>query len=580
MTHIDWPMAYFVTGATGFIGRYLVQELLDNREGDVFVLVREGSQPRMERLIEQWGHDGRVTMVTGDLGEAALGVDPAWVKEHSGQDRPLLPPRRDLRHDRDRRAERDAQRRRHPQRPRARRRPRRRVFHQVSSIAASGDYPGFWDETMFDVDQRLPSPYHRTKFESERIVREESAVPWRVYRPSMVIGHSETGEMDKVDGPYYFFPILKILRDYLPSWTPLVGVDLGDTNVVPVDYVAKAMDHLAHLAGPRRRGVPPGQPRAAADRRRGQHVRRGRQGARSSPRPIDRNVTGLVPTGLLPRAVRPGTLLKGALRTPPAQLALRETIGRLGLPPAGRRARRLPDDVRRPLTEQALAGSGISVPDLESYADRLWNFWEEQLDDSLADDKKTVDGAERQDRRHHRRLVRHRPGHRVQGRPGRRHPGAGGPRQGQARGAPRPRSSRAAARRTSSPATCPTSTRSTTWPTGWPSELDSIDFLVNNAGRSIRRSVKLSHDRFHDFERTMQLNYFGAIRLVMGVLPTMREQKQRPRREHLLDRRADEPAAVQRLRRVEGRARRVEQRGQLGGASATGSPSPTSTCRW
>ena len=47
--------------------------------------------------------------------------------------------------------------------------------------------------------------------------------------------------------------------------------------------------------------------------------------------------------------------------------------------------------------------------------------------------------------------------------------------------------------------------------------------MVNNAGRSIRRSLRLSHDRFHDFERTMQLNYFGAIRLVMGLIPKMRE---------------------------------------------------------
>ena len=56
-------------------------------------------------------------------------------------------------------------------------------------------------------------------------------------------------------------------------------------------------------------------------------------------------------------------------------------------------------------------------------------------------------------------------------------------------------------------------------------ELPSVDFVVNNAGRSIRRSLKLSQDRFHDFERTMQLNYFGAIRLVMGLLPKMRAQK-------------------------------------------------------
>src|SRR4029078_8110694 len=54
-------------------------------------------------------------------------------------------------------------------------------------------------------------------------------------------------------------------------------------------------------------------------------------------------------------------------------------------------------------------------------------------------------------------------------------------------------------------------------------ELPSIDFVVNNAGRSMRRWLRLSHDRFHDFERTMQLNYFGAIRLVMALVPSMRQ---------------------------------------------------------
>jgi NAD(P)-dependent dehydrogenase (short-subunit alcohol dehydrogenase family) len=52
-----------------------------------------------------------------------------------------------------------------------------------------------------------------------------------------------------------------------------------------------------------------------------------------------------------------------------------------------------------------------------------------------------------------------------------------------------------------------------------------VDILVNNAGRSIRRSVALSYDRMHDFERTMQLNYFGALKLILALLPTMRERK-------------------------------------------------------
>jgi NAD(P)-dependent dehydrogenase (short-subunit alcohol dehydrogenase family) len=52
----------------------------------------------------------------------------------------------------------------------------------------------------------------------------------------------------------------------------------------------------------------------------------------------------------------------------------------------------------------------------------------------------------------------------------------------------------------------------------------AVDVLVNNAGRSIRRSMTLSQERFHDYERTMQLNYFGAIKLITGLVPHMRER--------------------------------------------------------
>ncbi len=516
-------MAYFVTGATGFIGRFLVQELLDNREGEVFVLVREGSQGRMERLISRWGHDGRVTMVRGDLGEAALGVDPGWVAEHKGgidhffhlaaiYDMTASDEMNEelnvggTRNALELAADLDAG-----------------IFHQTSSIAASGDYAGFWDETMFDVDQRLPSPYHRTKFESEQIVREESAVPWRIYRPSMVIGHSETGEMDKIDGPYYFFPVLKTLRDYLPSWTPLVGVDLGDTNVVPVDFVAKAMDHLAHLSdrdGEAFHLVNP-EPQRTVD------VVNTFAEAANAPQfatPIDRNVTGLVPTGLLPRVVRPGNLVKGALRTLPARIALRETIGRFGLPPEVVEHAGFPTTYGARITQQALAGSGIAVPPLESYADRVWAFWEEQLDDTLAKDGDTVaalkgktvviTGASSG--------IGQVTAHKVAQ--------AGGIPVLVARGKDKLEATRAAIEARGGTAyvfPCDLSDLEAIDDLSdrLAGELDSIDFLVNNAGRSIRRSVKLSHDRFHDFERTMQLNYFGAIRLIMGVLPTMRKQK-------------------------------------------------------
>jgi NAD(P)-dependent dehydrogenase (short-subunit alcohol dehydrogenase family) len=516
-------MSYFVTGATGFIGRHLVQELLDNRQGDVFVLVRPSSRRRFERLALQWGHQGRVHVVEGDLGEAALGVDRGWVAEHEGSidhffhlaaiyDMTATDEQNETlnvggtRNALELAADLDAG-----------------VVHHVSSVAASGDHPGFWDETMFDVDQGLTSPYHRTKFESERIVREESAVPWRVYRPSIVIGHSETGAMDKVDGPYYFFPVLKTLRDLLPSWTPLVGLDLGDTNVVPVDYVAKAMDHLAHLPG--RDGeafhlVNP-EPQRTVD------VINTFADAAGAPRlatPVDRDLTGLVPTGLLPKVLRPGSLLKGTLRSSAAQLALRETIGRIGIPPEVVVHTGFPTSYGSRRTEEALAGSGISVPVLESYAPQVWTFWEEQLDDSLSRDRRTVAALKG------RTVVITGASSGIGLVTAFKVAQAGGVPVLVARGKDKLEAARAAIEARGGTAhvyPCDLSDLDAIDDLArrLSTELDSVDYLVNNAGRSIRRSIKLSRDRFHDFERTMQLNYFGAIRLVMGLLPAMQAQR-------------------------------------------------------
>ncbi|HET7349592.1 MAG TPA: SDR family oxidoreductase [Marmoricola sp.] len=514
-------MTYFVTGATGFIGRFLVQELVDNREGEIFVLCREGSLPRLERLREEWGSD-RVVPVVGDLGEPDLGVDPEWIDDHRGKIDHFF----HLAAIYDMTASDELNEKLNVGGTRnaigLAGRLEAGVFHQVSSVAASGDYRGVFDETMFDEGQRLPSPYHRTKFESEKIVREECPVPWRVYRPAVVVGHSETGAMDKIDGPYYFFPMFKMLRA-IPGWIPLVGVDLGDTNVVPVDYVAKATDHIAHqpgLDGQAFHLVNP-EPISTVD------LINTFAKAANAPRfalPVDRSVTAKLPTAFLPRQLQPANLLGAALRAAPVNMALRQTIGRLGVPPEVLEHVSFPSIYASRTTEKALAGSGISVPDLDSYSSVLWSYWEENLDDSIKRDPATVTALA------NKTVVITGASSGIGKVTAVQVAKAGGVPIMVARGQEKLEETRRLIESQGGTAYCyPCDLSDLHAIDALTKELsedfEHIDFVVNNAGRSIRRSLRLSEDRFHDFERTMQLNYFGAIRLVMGLLPKMRAQK-------------------------------------------------------
>jgi NAD(P)-dependent dehydrogenase (short-subunit alcohol dehydrogenase family) len=509
-------MTYLVTGATGFIGRHVVEEILAHRDGEVFVLVRKGSVRRLEALMRRWGGTERVVPLVGDLTRPLLGVEEPWVSEHRGgiehfvhlaalYDMTTSQQRNERLNVDGTRAAVDLAEA-----------LQARCFHHVSSVAVAGDHEGVFDETMFDEGQRLPSPYHRTKFEAERIVRQECAVPWRVYRPAIVVGHSETGEIDKTDGPYYFFPALKRLRDSLPQWTPLVGVDLGDTNIVPVDYVARAIDHLAHQPGYDHETfhlVHP-EPQPTLD------VVNTLAAAAKAPQfglPVSRQTLGALPA---PLHRWPRSAIGAAVRTNVGRAALRQTLGRLGIPPEVVAHTGFPATFANRHTEQALEGSDIACPPLDSYASVLWDYWEHHLDPSAARDPGTrralqnklvvITGASSGIGRATALKVAQAGGIPLMVARGkqeledlRTHILSTG---GQAEAYPCDLSDLDAIDRLSEQITA---------------EHESIDFIVNNAGRSIRRSLRLSHDRFHDFERTMQLNYFGAIRLVIRLLEAL-----------------------------------------------------------
>jgi NAD(P)-dependent dehydrogenase (short-subunit alcohol dehydrogenase family) len=175
-------------------------------------------------------------------------------------------------------------------------------------------------------------------------------------------------------------------------------------------------------------------------------------------------------------------------------------------------------------TERALEGSGIEVPELDTYTHRLWDYWERSLDPDLFKDR-SLAGALRG-----KTVVITGASSGIGRAVALKVASAGGIPLLVARGADKLEELRQEIADLGGTAYI--------YPTDL-TDMDAIgelvdqlladhpaiDYLVNNAGRSIRRSVKLSYDRFHDYERTMQLNYFGAIRLILGLLPHMSEKR-------------------------------------------------------
>ena len=510
-------MAYFVTGATGFIGRHLVERLLE-RDGVVHVLVRDGSRERLDALVDRWERDHpgareRIKPVVGDLAEERLGVaeDDVAALRDAGVDHFFhLAAIYDMTADDERNEALNVGGTRNA--VALAEALDAGVLHHVSSIAAAGSYKGLFREDHFDEGQKLPSAYHRTKFESEKIAR-GARVPWRVYRPAVVVGHSETGEMDKVDGPYYFFKAIQKARAALPQWFPLIGPELGWTNLVPVDFVARAMDHIAH------RPDLDGQAFHLTDPRGGMRsgdVLNAFADAAHAPKlaiRLDKKLTDALPKGVLSMALKLPQL-RGVRRAVLADFGIPdEVVEHVGFTAKF--------DTRD--TERALRGSGITVPELSAYADRLWDFWERNLDPDLSRDR-SFEGAV-----NGRTVVITGASSGIGRAAALKIAAAGGIPLLVARGVDKLEELKTEIEAAGGTAYV--------YPTDL-SDMDAIessakemlaehaaiDMLVNNAGRSIRRSVSLSHERFHDFERTIQLNYFGAIKMVMALLPHMQER--------------------------------------------------------
>ena len=336
-------------------------------------------------------------------------------------------------------------------------------------------------------------------------MRSTPGLRFRVYRPAVIVGDSRTGEMDRIDGPYYLFGILSALAA-LPRFTPMLLPAAGRTNVVPVDFVADAVDALMHLDG-----------------------RDAQTFHLTAPSTIDLRgiyravapAAGLPPlVGSFPRAaVAPLFEVTGR-----AKVLRNMAATQLGIPGEVLDAVELAPTFTRDRTAEALRGTGITVPEFASYAPQLWRYWAEHLDPErvrrtdpagpLVGKHVIITGASSGIGRASAVAVAARGATvfavarsadalddlideiRAAG--------------GDAHAFPCDVTDSAAVERTVADILV---------------RFGHVDYLVNNAGRSIRRSVIASTDRLHDYERVMAVNYFGPVRLVLALLPHWRERR-------------------------------------------------------
>ena len=503
-------MTYFVTGGTGLIGRELLGRLAD-RGVDVDVLVRPRSLQRWADWID--GLDARaraaggsVRAVEGDVTQAGLGL--------SGYDRAIehffhVAGYYDIAGDAARMRSVNVDGTQHvidflgAHSPSA-------LLHHASSVAVAGDYAGEFPEDELDCGQGFDHEYHRSKYDAEVLVR-ASGLRHRIYRPSAVVGHSETGEMDRVDGPYFLFKMVQKLGHALPGWAPMMGWSNEQVNMVPVDFVADVIDAAAHQ--PDRDG----QTFHIAD---------------PDPLTLPQVYNTLAPlagaprmSGTLGAGKRKGSGMLGNVRQMFSSLGaatfLREQLlSDYNIPAAISAAKNTNVSYATTNLESVMSRAEIRCPKPEKYLPALWFYWAQHLDPDR-------DEKLRWERTFGGKTVL------ITG-------ASSGVGEAMARmcaecGARVVLLARREELLQDIVSQIESAGGKADYFVADLSDLDAIgqlvedvvarhghiDVLVNNAARSIRRPIAGSYDRLHDYERTMRLNYLAPVALCLGFLPTM-----------------------------------------------------------
>lgn len=231
----------FFTGGGGFLGRYLLSHYI--ARGDTLYLLEQGKfVERLKEYLDQTVTDAqarqRLRIVEGTITEPNMGLTGSLLKEVQERTTKVihlaalynLSVPRDVAYLVNVEGTRNVLDFMETM-------PNVQSFGYVSTVAVSGDYKGLFTEDDFDKGQGFQNHYNETKFLAEKLVRERwQEIPTVIVRPGYVVGHSKTGAIEKIDGPYYGFIMLARHMHLIMPNSPTVKF-----HVVPVDYVTDAM---------------------------------------------------------------------------------------------------------------------------------------------------------------------------------------------------------------------------------------------------------------------------------------------------------------------------------------------------
>lgn len=232
----------FMTGAGGFIGRYILRHYLERTDCSLYLLEHGRFCERLRTFVAKNVHDpdrmSRIRILEGDIALPGLGLDPHLIGQlQSSVTRALhmaavydltVPKELAFRINVD--GTRNVLEFLEPAK-------QLELLGHTSTCAVSGNYEGAFTEDDFDVGQTFKNHYEETKYIAEKYVREyRDRIPTVIFRPSYVMGDSKTGELDKLDGPY--FGLVMISR-FMHTVVPDCGK--SKCNAPPVDYVSNAM---------------------------------------------------------------------------------------------------------------------------------------------------------------------------------------------------------------------------------------------------------------------------------------------------------------------------------------------------